>query len=352
MKITYMLRREDFYEINKNTLNRFYQDSTAEKRLYIYPELNAIVTAHPSKTVRQYLYTEFRVNGSALKRILVRLYATLMLNSGGLLASKSIRIKTDADQDTLIYPCNKKYRVFDFKENKVSVFAKDGFPADGLVNEIAFRTQNTADFIPGLLSSDENGYVETIIDGCPVARTGARVQDLSDRAFGIWSAYILPYTRQTAAAEYAEVLHSRIEQLKMQIREMGKTVNTDNLDVLCGELLAVLQNDSGLIPVSLSHGDLQPGNVWVENGTDKLYIIDWESCERRSTWYDQAMLYEGLRRSDGIARYVKQRDLIHATVLLEDVIFRLADLTNLPHDYGCEDFDAYISVLQGGFPHV
>ena len=352
MKISYMLKREDFYTINRNTLERFYHDSVKEKRLYIYPELNAVVTARPSKKVRQYLYTEFRVNGSPLKRIMVRLYAMLLLNSGGLLASKSLKIKTDADQDTLIYPCNKKYRVFEFRENRVCVFAKDGFPEDSLRNEIGFRTQNTADFIPGVIHSDKHGYTETIIDGCPVARTGERMQALSHHAFDIWSEYIQPYTKQIPAPSYAQILLNKLKVLKKSIVNLEKPVDFRLVDALCSQLAQVLLDESAEIPVSLSHGDLQPGNVWVENVTEKLYIIDWESWESRSIWYDRATLFEDLRRKDGIARYAKQRDLIHATVLLEDVIFRASELTTLPCDYGCEDFSSYISVLLGGASDV
>ena len=91
-----------------------------------------------------------------------------------------------------------------------------------------------------------------------------------------------------------------------------------------------------------------PRNIWVENGSDKLYIIDWESWSLRSLWYDRATLYEDLRRTDGIAQYAKRRDLVHTTVLLEDVIFRLTELTTLPYDYGCKEFDAYIKTLLGG----
>ncbi len=348
MKITYMLKREDFYQINQTTLKEFYRDSTTEKKLYIYPELNAIVIARPSKTVREYLYTEFRVNGSFLKRLLVRIYAGVLLNSGGLFASRSLKLKTDANRDTLIYPCNKKYRVFDFAKNQVSVFAKDGFPKDGLANEIEFRTKNTAEFIPGLLCSDDTGYTETIIDGCPVARAGVRMEELSDRAFELWSEYIKPHTEQVPSADYAERLSERIVQLKQRVQELEKPVNLQNLDTLCADLLGILRAQSENVPVSLSHGDLQPGNIWVENGTDKLYIIDWESCEPRSIWYDRAALYEGIRKTDGISRYARGRDLVHATVLLEDVIFRLTELTTLPHHYGSAEFDAYIENLQGG----
>ena len=347
MKISFMLKREDFYKINRDTLEKYYQNSRTEKRLYIYPELNAIVTARPSKTVRQYLYTEFRVNGSPIKRLLVRLYAMVMLNSGGLFAAKSLKMKTDADKDTLIYPCNKKYRVFDFKNNQVSVFVKVGFPGESLANEIAFRVENRADFIPGLLYSDETSYTETIIDGCPVARTGQQMTALSDRAFAVWSDYILPYTKQIPAPEYAAMSQKRVEQLKNTVQEMGKTIDVPALETWCTKLLRAMQAETDFVPVSLSHGDLQPGNIWVENKTGKLYIIDWESWEERSTWYDRALLYENLRRTDGIIQYAKQKDLVHVTVLLEDLIFRLTELTNLPYNYGCTEFNNSIKELGG-----
>ena len=71
MKISYMLKRENFYDVNEKTLRRYYSDCKSRKRLYIYPELNAIVTARPSRAVRNYLYTEYRVSGSFLKKIAV-----------------------------------------------------------------------------------------------------------------------------------------------------------------------------------------------------------------------------------------------------------------------------------------
>lgn len=348
MKISYMLKREDFYAINENTLRSFYRDSTGEKRLYIYPELNAIVTARPSKAVRKYLYTEYRVNGSVVKRLLVRLYAGVLLNSFGLLAAKSLKIKTDADADTLIYPCNKKYRIFAFDKGRVSVVAKDGFPTGDLVNEIQFRTHNTADFIPGLLISNERGYTERIIDGLPVARAGGRTKELVDRAFSVWSGYVAPHTRDVPAADWAASMRKEAEALLKQAEDMGKAVDGRMLRTLLDELSCVLNDSGEMIPVSLSHGDLQPGNIWVENGTDRLYIIDWESCTRRSLWYDKAVLYEGLRRDDGLHRYAAKRDIAHATVLLEDIVFRLVELCELPCDYGCKEFNTYIQIVLGG----
>lgn len=352
MKISFMLKREDFYTINQKTLEKYYISGKTKKRLYIYPELNAIVTANPSKTVRKYLYTEFRVNGPFVKRLLVRLYATALLNSCGMLAAKSVTLRTDANADTLIYPCNKKYRVFEFDKNEVSVLGKHGFPTDDLSREIVFRTQNSADFIPGLLRSSEQGYSEVIIDGCPVARTGGRMMQLCDKAFAIWSAYIADGIQQIPADTYAKMLDEQMEEIKQKARALGKQMDESRLDALWTQLLNVLKNAQEEVPVGLSHGDLQAGNIWVENGTDKLYIIDWESWKNRSIWYDKAVLYEGLRRTDGLARYSACRDVVHATVLLEDIIFRLTELTTLPLDYGSAEFDAYINTLCGGTVHV
>lgn len=352
MKITYMLRREDFYAINERTLKKYYKQASKETWLYIYPELNAIVVARPSKAVRKYLYTEFKVNGSPLKRILVRLYAGVMLNSFGLLASKRIKMVTDADADTLIYPCNRKYRIFNFANKQVGVVAKDGFPVGGLENEIAFRTRNVADFIPGLIEHDGNGYVERIIDGCPVARMGEETRALCNRAFEIWSSYIAPHTEHVSAENWAAEQERQAKELLDRANTVGKVVDTAAVNALLRELLAVLRSSEESVPVSLSHGDLQPGNIWLENGTNQLYIIDWESCTRRSLWYDKALLCEELRKNDGLRRYAAKRDLIHATVLLEDVVFRLVELCELPCDYGCKEFDAYVKVLLGGGRNV
>ena len=352
MKISYMLKREDFYAINERTLKTFYRDATKKRRLYIYPELNAIVTARPSRAVRNYLYTEFRVGGSPIKRFLVWLYARVLLNSGGLLATKSIKLNTDADHNVLIYPCNRKYRIFDFAKGVVSVVAKDGFPKGGLMNEIAFRTEVAADFVPGLVGSHAEGYTERIIDGCPVARMGDKTEALSAKAFSIWSDYIAPHIQSIPAAQWGDEQEARINGLLKRVEELGKAIRTQNLRELVQQLAAVLRNCDGLVPVGLSHGDLQPGNIWLENRTDKLYIIDWESGEKRSVWYDRALLFEGLRRDDGLRAYAGCRDLTHATVLLEDVVFRLVELCELPEDYGCKEFDAYVETLLEGVNYV
>ena len=346
MKISYMLKRENFYDINERTLKRYYSESKSEKKLYIYPELNAIVTSRPSRSVRQYLYTEYRVSGSLIKRLAVRVYAFAMLHSGGLFAAKKLNLPTDADRDTLIYPCNKKYRIFDFKNNTVSVIPKEGFPMGDLQNEIKFRKDAEADFVPSLLSYSANGYTEKIIDGYPVARAVEREKELSDIAFAIWESYVESSRETVELIEYADHLYCEITSLLHELSESRETTDFERVGSISNRLLEELRASEEKVVIGLSHGDLQSGNIWVENVTEKIYIIDWESYGKRSADYDKATLYDGIRRGDCLSEYVKVKDVTHATVLLEDIIFRLNELKNLPEDFGAEDFERYIRILE------
>ena len=346
MKISYMLKREDFYDINEKTLKNYYSDCKTEKRLYIYPELNAIVVSRPSRAVKRYLYTEYRVSGSFIKRLAVRAYAFVMLNSFGLFAARSIKLPTSAGRNTLIYPCNKKYRIFDFDKNTVSVIPKVGFPVGDLKNEIDFRKSSDAEFVPSLISYTDNGYTEKIIDGYPVARAARREAELSDRAFSVWESYSARSRSTVDRGRYAGELLSETGMLLGELEASNKSVDSKRVLSLAEKLSDEISAYTGSVTLSLSHGDLQSGNVWVENGTDKIYIIDWESYGKRSAEYDKATLYGGIRRSDKFADYVKVKDDTHATVLLEDLIFRLKELKSLPENFGAEDFKRYVEILE------
>ena len=68
-----MLLREDFYEINLKTLSEYFKNSDECSLLYVYPELNAIITAKPSKKVKQYLMNEYSGKSNPVKAFLVKL---------------------------------------------------------------------------------------------------------------------------------------------------------------------------------------------------------------------------------------------------------------------------------------
>lgn len=336
MKITEMLQREDFYQINMDTLTAYYGNRGTKGNLYIYPRLNAIVTRHPSKAVRKYLLTEYEVRNSAAKRLAVQSYVRLCMSSFGLLADKRIELKHCAMPDTLIYPCNRKYRIFDFARQTVAVQIKADFPTDQLKHEIAFRTrEDLPDFVPAVVNHNDLGYTEQIIDGRPLARISDGFAAYRQEAYALLTAYASNFNETFTGSAYAEKLRKKATEMTCET-----TLSIEPLlDVLCGIVAAQPQLDT-----TFSHGDLQPGNIWVENGTNKLFIIDWESWGIRSSYYDKATLFDGLRPGS-IQNYLNKTDIPteeKAVVLLEDLIFQLEEYCSLPGEFGLDRLKQYV----------
>lgn len=339
MKITEMLQREDFYKINKKTLRRYYGNASGSStKLYIYPRLNAIVTSSPSKKVISYLNTEYSVR-SLVKRIVALGYVNACMVSKGLLADKAITIHNNLSNDILIYPCNKKYRVFDFYKETVSVIIKDGFDNSDLLHEIEFRKQqDNPEFIPRLLLCSAEGYTEKIINGVPLARItdNKKYNIIKKRAYKLFKDYYSKDDRVISTKDYIEKTIRAIDKLLKK-----KANNYDEVK----QVVSLLQNRidlSGNIKLCFSHGDFQAGNIWIDNN-DHIFIIDWESWGERSVWYDHATLFNSLRPGD-ISGFLNSsiNTQEKATVLLEDIVFQLKELNSLPYDFGIEGFNNYI----------
>ncbi len=343
-----MLQREDFYDINRRTLEAYFAGRSCSGKsqvLYVYPYLNTIVTKCPSAQVCRFLLTEYNVSGNILRRMVVKVYVLTMMYSRGLFASCKLHLSNDLSSDSLIYPCNRKYRIFDFESKIVDVIVKDGFPTDDLAKEIGFRFNHEADFIPKIISHTSNGYTEAIIDGFPVARSYEHVKEYSDKAINIWNEYIKPYRRSLAAHEYADMLNEKIDSLLKIGEARGKHIDEENIVHVVKMLAKRISSSREAIYVTLSHGDLQPGNIWVENKTGRIVIIDWESCGERSEWYDYATLYKSLRSPGKSIVFHPPFDLEKYTVILEDLIFRIGECVNLPHDYGEAAFHKYLDFI-------
>lgn len=340
MKITEMLDREDFYAINEATLAKFYDGSCGESELFVYPRLNTIVAKHPSDAVRAYICDEYNLRGNPMKRVAAQSYVRLCLASKGILASKRIRVPSETGNDVLIYPCNKKYRIFDFKNGFVDVIGKAGFDDGDLRHEIAFRTKSgLPDFVPPLYYFDDRTYREKIIRGRSLARCSKGFDSLRDAAYHSLCAFRKPTEYTVGGAEYAKRLSAAID---------ATAAKAEDPKLLCDvrESLAQRVSEEEGISLAFSHGDLQAGNIWVEEGTDRIYIIDWESWGERSVYYDKAVLYDHLRPGS-IMDYLKNDTSAgeKAVVLMEDLLYHLESLNALPADFGVQEFGGYLETL-------
>jgi len=340
MKISQMLIREDFYAINEKTLADYYKCQEGQCCLYVYPQLNAIVTKHPSRAVKDYLFCEYEIRSNLLKRLAVNAYVFGCLNSGGLMSAKKISVPAYVCDDTLIYPCNKKYRIFDFKNKTVDVIVKDGFNDRDLIREIEFRTKpNLPEFVPLLISSSNNGYREKIINGRSLARITSGFDKYRDEAYRQLMFFAEPQSSWVISKDYVVQLKTQIDVLISSSKVRNKKRVEEFVDLLIN-----MCSSNDKVQLCFSHGDLQAGNIWIEDKTDKIYIIDWESWAERSIWYDKATLFQGLRPGS-IDKYLdcNVETTEKAIVLLEDLIFRLKELNNLPLNFGEEQFEEYIT---------
>lgn len=348
MKISYMLKREDFYKINEQTLQSFFKGKdNKETTLYIYHHLNAIIKRFPSREVKKYIYTEYSVNASLLKKLLVWGYTRLCLNTLGLFCAKKITVPAEISSHVLIYPCNRKFRIFDFKENTVSVITKNGFSNQSLQNEINFRTKCTpCKFILPVESYTDKTYTERIIDGVPLARLSENQAALEQEALKLWHAYSQDTRKVLRASQYALVLQKQIVEFTDKIKSAKPSVDIEKALGVANNRLDFLKSSDTEVETIQSHGDLQRGNIWIENKTEQIYIIDWESVQQRSIWYDEAVLYEDIRKPDCFDEFAKVKDVRHTVVILEEIIYRMNELCELPFDYGTEDFNFFISKLE------
>ena len=347
MKISYMQKREDFYTINQRTLDKSF-DGDGKTVMYIYPHLNAITTRTPSDDVKRYIYTEYSGSSSAVKCFLTRMYTKVVINSRGLLSGGKCTVNDTVSDGVLIYPCNKKIRIFDFSSKTVRVVPKDSFPTDTIKREIDFRTKFSAPFLLPMISYGESEYTESIIDGRPLARISDGYEGYVLRAYEIWQSFDR-CVHTVSYQYYADALRKEFHASNVLSDDR---VDADKILKLEQILFSRISSADGNVSVGLSHGDFQPGNIWVENGTDRIYIIDWESAAERSVDYDYAALFRGLRSNSGLEKIASGDGVTDATVLYEDLLFRITELKSLPEDIGGAGFQNYINTILRNIKNV
>lgn len=372
MKIDEMLQREDFFNILLRTLvvafdTRDISIKGPDRKgiagqFLIYPKLNAIISIGHSKLVKQYLTTEYSVNGSVVRKIIVRAYIKFALFTNGLFSHK-IRVYINEAipidySNILIYPCNKKIRVFYFDRGIVKVFLKEGFPTVSIRNEIQNRLKYISENIEPIIKHGETWYQEKVIEGRPLARISNksnRYLQLKKKSLEALRSITAPYKTLTNSKNYKNKIISDIIRASENIFKDDVRVRK-KIQKLLGTIEDNLSSFDENITLTLSHGDFHHGNIWIENRTDRIVILDWESAEIRTEYYDEFTLFGGLREVKGIEkilsnsnpeiRFIMQNNPDHYEnlvwlVVLEDLKFRINEIAALPLEIGQFEFVNY-----------
>ena len=381
MTIYEMLFREDIYGIMEKTLKEYYQkvhsedvevkvERSAFKNFYvIYPRLGVAMARIPSASVLRDIYAQFNVQGNMLRKMAAWGYITLCALTFGLLGSRSMKVGKKAFRDRMVYvmPCNRKIRVFNYREGYVDAILKVGFSDSNFKNELQYRVHPQYEFIPGLLKSGDRWYREKIIKGSGLVRLPE--PDYS-RIEAEIKTLLKPFYEEKYhlldANDYCKKLADYVEAKLPDLKDRKNIVSTQYLHTVIEKCLGVVKEKGKEVPIVVSHGDLQTGNILVDDATGKICIYDWETAGERSVWYDMGRFLLYSQRKDKYAYMVNHRndqevrdslllfdkdkardmDVVISILILEEMVAFTDEICDLPGSMGTEIMDRLTDELK------
>ncbi len=383
MKIDAMILREDFYKINEATLETYFREvkkkqvSVKTQRwggrncMVVYSHLGVITTRRPGWKSLKFLLDEYNLRNRALKNIFAKMYVCACIFSLGLMSQSAVSLsdKEEISSTVLIFPANRKLRIYNFEAGYVDAIVKDAFTLKYFRTELSYRLHAEFDFVPRIIDYGENWYREQILPGQPLARIRKESlyqKCLTDVVENMGKLVQSSTIKHLEAKEYAGGLYAEIHS-QLELAKERKGIRSYSIVSRIAEI--AFRQASQLnkkVPVAPSHGDLQSGNVWVDTTAEKTYIIDWETYGWRSVWYDCATILlsilragklkemmekretdavrEALFRNDAVKEY--RMNSVMGILVLEDILFYLEDMLELPESWGADIFDRIAGELE------
>lgn len=376
MTILEMFEREDIYKILEVTLKEYYQkvhnvevDIEVRKKhlfqkLVIYPRLGIVVPLFPSWAVIKRTYVSFDVQNNLPKKLFAWAYITLCFLTFGLLADASLYVSDNSvySRNTVIIPSNRKIRIYEYGKSYVDSILKEGFNDFYFNNEIEVRKQPKYDFILGLLDYGSRWYREELLRGrCLVRCSGEEYQSYLNQTVRDLEVFYKENRVDIPAKQYVEHLIPDYESKIVEIEKKKHIRCGDKIRSVLKKMQAVCGRSTEMIPLTLTHGDLQTGNIYIDEQNKKLYIIDWETVKQKSVWYDAATVMCSTRRANKFSAMINDRfdksvqeklfvfdkqsthnmNLVAAILILEEMGFFLDEIVDLPNDMGAEIIERF-----------
>lgn len=379
MDLSSMLEREDFFGLFFSTVEKYYREALGEEisfsfakdrkksNIVIKPYLSAATSIHMSSKARAFFYSEWNIRNSIIKNVLAKTYVSILTRTGKLFSQFQFTMLPDnlVNDDVVIAPNNRSIRIFDYGDRTVGCIVKAGFSKKFFDNQLQFRKSYHYDFMVPLISYGNDWFREPIMYGHPLARTTDRhaySMGVRDSMVAVGELALDTYIEKKPC-EYITPLLKKAERLVIEAKEKKGISKYDETLILLKAISDTLSDVSFIIPTCISHGDLQSGNIWVDK-SGKTIVYDWETVDRRSVWYDASVLQYSLRRHEGWGSFftlpapekvvvsdrrknytsVEYNSIKHV-ILLEDILFYLEDMLELPEKWGAELYDAFIGRL-------
>ncbi|MCB9727452.1 MAG: phosphotransferase [Deltaproteobacteria bacterium] len=366
MRLSELRAREDLDAILQRTLARDFSERLGQpvtvtaggsgQRWLVQPTLSAFYTRGICAAARRHLRDDFR--WTPVRRRIPAQFAlgTALASGPGLRLFGRPGFTVDpplpAADALVVVPGNRRVRLFDFERGVCRVLLKDGFPARVMETEVAMRGRPAEGPFPPItaLAPDLSWFEEPLLQGCVVPRLPPWVDaaPLVQRALDALGRHVAPSAREVDASAHLESLLARVA---LAHAEVATRYGADAaLPAAFAAPLADVAALASSLEVALSHGDLQPGNIFVTAGPGEVLLIDWEHAGTRLRAYDALVLGLGSRSARGLARRVTEfvsgrrtvaglgpeaadirwRRATVAAFLLEDLTFYLEESVEVP----------------------
>jgi hypothetical protein len=323
MKISELRKRENYDKTLTQTLQACadfdaahtpdYQPESVQ--WYEHPILSVYVTPDFCADGRRYLNMQYR-HAPRRSRHLVQAIATDFMTMPAFFSRSlkpAFQISSAGRPEYQMWmPGNHRFRRFDFEKRTIRVYPKAGFSADGIRQEIALRRQLSAEYpwvLPILWSEDEAAvFEEPLLEAMPFNRinSGTRQTQILDKIQTILRDLHQCQTITVTGEAYQAMKRLQLDTAYHKIRQKFPGLRFELIEQVWQRAAKVIQR-SREIPMSLTHGDFQPGNLIVPADADNsgLWLIDWEDADVRASIYDVMTWTLQSRAPKGLASRVE-----------------------------------------------
>ena len=378
MTIQEMLEREDIYTILSQTLEDYFhtvwgkdvlvrvEKSLLRNTYVIYPRLGVVVSRFPSWKVAKDIYTQFNVQSNWKRKLFAWGYITLCFLTFGMLASRSLFIsdKKWCRRNRYIMPCNRKIRVFDYGGGYVDAILKVGFNDTYFKNELKYRVNPKYEFIPPFIQYGDRWYREALLTGRALVRLNESQYDTAVKKTKEEIGKLYSDTKHYESINaYCQRLENHIKD-KLPLLKGQKGISIEYVQVVLNKISEYIKGIDIQVPLVTSHGDLQTGNIMV-NEAGVVTIYDWETAGERSIWFDMGKLLLYSQRKGRYAYMIENRDdksvkdallafddkqypMTHiiSILVLEEIAFFVDEICDLPGAMGTEIMDRLTDELK------
>lgn len=367
------IEREDVYTILQRTLEGYFGGKVTlhEKKgsppkgnlFYCFPRINAIIPVNYKSNIKEYLERDNNITYSFARRFIMNSYLRQLFRHPDKHSHKYVELEFAPNdyKSLLIYPGNKKIKIMNFDKMTIDCVVKKGFSDTWFNKELEIRENPKWDFILPLEVVSSDIYREKLIVGYPFVRLDIQIQSNLLSVVEEYIERIQENSTTDSISQYSSKLLERIRNLVDLTNDMLFT-EKERIMIFATKLVEINSICSQEIKLTFSHGDLQKGNLFLENEDRKLWILDWETWGIRSVYYDKLIFHYNLRnsrrllgnlralvRDEGKRLFLKAQQSISlpsiiGVFLLEDLVWQLEENIVLPRGAVSNGLRRYVSI--------